>query len=62
MHERGFHLVAEEDSLKYLVGVALDQHRVHHLTGRNRCVQVLLQVHREVLEDEVQSRKQDRFF
>ena len=43
--------------MKDLVGVALDQHRVHHLSGRNRRVQVLLQVHRQVLEDEVEPGK-----
>lgn len=50
-------LMTEQNSLKDLVGVALDQPRVHHLAGGDRGVEVLLQVHRQVLEDQVQPKK-----
>ena len=47
-------LVTEEDALDDLVGVALHQPRVHHLAGWDWRVEVLLQVHRQELEDEVE--------
>ena len=40
--------------LEQLVGVALDELRVHHGAGRGDGVHVLLQVHGEELEDEVE--------
>jgi hypothetical protein len=46
--------VAEEHSLDDLIGVALDELRVHDLTGGDGRVQVLLQVHRQELEDQVE--------
>jgi hypothetical protein len=51
------HLVAKEDSLKDLVGVAFNQHWVHHFSGRDRRVEVLLEVHGQELEYQVQPEK-----
>ena len=48
-------LVAEEHALQDLVGVALDQRLGDHLVLADGGVHVLLQVHREELEDEVQA-------
>ena len=47
-------LVAEEHSLEDLVGVALDQRLGDHLILADGGVHVLLQVHCQELEDEVQ--------
>ena len=47
-------LVAEEHPLEDLVGVALDQRLGDHLVLADRGVHVLLQVHRQELEDEVE--------
>ncbi len=47
-------LVTEQDPLNDLVGVAFHQPGVHHLAGRDRGVEVLFQVHRQVLENQVQ--------
>lgn len=41
--------------LEKLVGVAFDELGIHHLVLRDGRVQVLLQVHRQELEDEVQT-------
>ena len=53
-------LMAKKDSLNDLIGVALDQPWIHHLAGWNRGVEVLLQVHRQVLEDQVQPEKDEK--
>ena len=47
--------MAEEHALQDLVGVALDQRLGDHLVLADGGVHVLLQVHREELEDEVQA-------
>ena len=49
--------MAEEHSLDDLIGVALDELRVHDLTGGDGRVQVLLQVHCQELEDQVEPKE-----
>ena len=46
--------MTEEDPLDDLVGVALHQPGVHHLASWDRRVEVLLQVHRQELKDQVE--------